>query len=462
MSDERGRFEFTDAPSIEGALLLASHEGFGSLAQPAPDVSDRALELVLRRPVVGAGMLAGEVVDERGRPAAARARLAGPLRAGAERRARRVRAEAARGRRARRMDRGQGSHQPAIEAASAAVKSGHPAPDEFVVLELGPPPLSISGRVLDDAGRPQAGLKVFVSDPTFFGAFDEVPIHVEGVLAGAATRADLEQAMAKAPAGQRARGLAAEHFERFWTFARTDADGAFELKGLLDRNYRLAALDPGSLLRVDSEPIPAGTQDAVLRLPADAYLHDVRGQVLTKAGAPVAGVEVSPHLEVLTVHIDEHSWSSFDVDSKSVLTDADGRFAFERLPRERVYLAFSGEDILPLEWARREQGGIAAVAGKALDHIVVRVALRYHFQVEVAPDVADQLRVLDAQGKTVMINVFEGSSKMSTDAMALTDGRSKVMVVGEDARTLVLSKAGEEVSRVPLKLVQGEMNLVRL
>ncbi len=50
---------------------------------------------------------------------------------------------------------------------------------------------------------------------------------------------------------------------------------------------------------------------------------------------------------------------------------------------------------------------------------------------------------------------------MSTDSLRLVQGRSKVMVVGEEARTLVLSKEGSEVRRVPLALRHGELNLVR-
>jgi len=40
-------------------------------------------------------------------------------------------------------------------------------------------------------------------------------------------------------------------------------------------------------------------------------------------------------------------------------------------------------------------------------------------------------------------------------------GRSKTLAVASDARTLVLSKCGKEVMRIPLDLVPGQLNLIQ-
>ena len=461
-SDERGHFEFADAPRVEGAKLEVSLEGYAPIAMDAPDVSDRALEIVLRRPDLAPGMLAGLVVDEHGeRVAGARVSLGSNALTQTDEHGAFTLQIPKDGDRKRWIAVKPG-HQPAMQSASSAVQSGQVDASESVVLRLGPPPLSISGRVVDDENRPRAGFKVFVADPTFFGAADEVPAHVEGLLAGAPARAELEKRMASAPQGTDPEELLKNSSSVFWTFVVTDAQGRFTIVGLLDRMYRVAALDPETLLRVESEPMPAGVQDALIRLPKSPYLVNVRGKVVSSAGKPLAGVTLTPNHDVMTVQIDEHSWSTFDVGSKPVITDAEGRFAFDKLPREKVYLKVTGDDILPIDWGRKEAGGIEAAAHAKLAEIVITATLRYHFRVELAPDLADEMRVVDADGRPVMINVFEGHSSMTTDSLALVGGRSKVMVVGEEARTLVLSKEKKEVRRLPLELVAGEVNVVRM
>jgi RNA polymerase sigma-70 factor (ECF subfamily) len=460
-SDAQGRFELSDAPRIDSAKLQVALDGYVPVSQPAPDVSDHALEIVLRRPERRPGMVAGQVVDERGRLVpGARVTL---------------------GRQALVISDDNGAfaieiptqgaktpwiavkegHQPAIQDASAVVQSGRADEGEFVRLQLGPAPLSISGRVVDDEDRPQGGFKVFVADPTFFGAFDEVPTHVEGMLVGAAVRADLEKLMANAPEGRQPEDLLKDTSSVFWTFVRTDAGGRFKIEGLLDRAYRVAALDPSTLLRVETEPISAGRSNVSIRLPKNPYLENVRGRVMTNGGQPVAGVTLSPNHDVMTVQIDEHSRSTFGINSQPVVTDAEGRFSFARLPREKVYLKITSDGILPLDWGRKDAGGIEAAAHGKLDEIVIHVALRHHFQVEIAPETADEVRVVDTDGHEVPIHVFEGNSSMRVDTIKLVGGRSKVLVVGEEARTLVLLKEKKEVRRVPLVLVQGEMNVVR-
>ncbi len=353
-------------------------------------------------------------------------------------------------------------HQPAIQPASEAVQSGRADEGEFVLLRLGPAPLAISGRVLDADDLPQAGFKVFLVDPTFFAQVDELPAHVEGMLANAATRADIERILASAPEGTDPEEMLKDTSTVFWTFVKTDARGRFTIEGLLARAYRLAAMDPATLLRFESEPIHAGRNDALIRIPRNAYFENVRGKVVTRAGEPLAGVLVMPMADAMNVQVSEGSWSTFTVGSKPVATDAEGRFEFKRLSRENMYLKFGGDDILPLDWGRKQAGGIEAAAKGELDKIVIQVALRYHLQIQVDPDEADEVRILGADGQGLAINVFEGNMSMSSDSVELAQGRSKVLVVGDDARTLVLLKAKQEVRRAPLALVRGGVNIVQL
>ena len=54
------------------------------------------------------------------------------------------------------------------------------------------------------------------------------------------------------------------------------------------------------------------------------------------------------------------------------------------------------------------------------------------------------------------------SSVSSSGGLDLAGGRSEVVYGDERARTLVLSKARAEVRRVPIRLIPGELQLLRL
>jgi hypothetical protein len=127
-----------------------------------------------------------------------------------------------------------------------------------------------------------------------------------------------------------------------------------------------------------------------------------------------------------------------------------------------VYFKVSGEDILPLDWGRKHPGGIAALAHDKLDQIVIEVDLRYHVQVEIAPDLADEVRAEDARGGPVLINVFEGNTTMTTDSVRLVDGRSKVMVVAVGMpRRWVLEGQGRSRPHAADASWRGELNVLR-
>ncbi len=455
-----GSFRFADAPRLEGATLEVSLTGFRRTLEAAPLANSPALELVLPPIDAQPGMVYGEVLGPAGAPVAgARITL---------------------GHRSLTLSDAHGQFhlelpkdgardpwialapgfQPAIESASAAVQSGQADPGELVVLRLGPPPLAIRGRVLDSDGNPQSGWRVFLADPTFFGALDEVPAHVEGLLAGSAGRREIEKQMAGAPEGADPSELLRNLSTVFWTFAVTDSGGNFTLEGLLDRNYRLAVLDPRSLLRFESDPIAAGTLDARVRVPAAGFVEDVRGRVLSTAGRPVPGVTVTPGVDVLRVQIDAHSVSSFGFPAPAVVTDAEGRFHFARLPRLEATLELKGDDIVPAEWGN--DGGIGKALGDGRHEVEIRVELSFHVQLEFEPGSADELQVFDAAGKRLAVHLFEGTNSISTDSLQLEGGHSKIFVVGENAATLLLRKAGEDVRRVPLALVPGQLNRLQL
>ena len=72
------------------------------------------------------------------------------------------------------------------------------------------------------------------------------------------------------------------------------------------------------------------------------------------------------------------------------------------------------------------------------------------------------MAALDGEGRPVVLNVFEGRGRTSTDELPLAEGRSPVFVVPDTAAVLVLRKGGVEVAREPLNLRAGDVNTLRL
>lgn len=245
------------------------------------------------------------------------------------------------------------------------------------------------------------------------------------------------------------------------SFEKTDADGRFRLRGLLEREYQLSAMDPDTLQRIDAGSFPAGSEGVLIRFP-HAEDRALVGRVVSASGAPVHGVSVVPRCDVITARLDEHSWSTVHGQIRAAVTGADGRFELHRIPERGVYLALESETSLPTEVGRNEPGGIRALAKGHDGELVIQVELQRHLQVELAAgELVDELSVLDEAGERMRIHAFQGIARFESDAYPLREGRSDVLVVSERARTLVLSRLGAEVKRVPLVLVDDVLNVVR-
>jgi hypothetical protein len=86
-----------------------------------------------------------------------------------------------------------------------------------------------------------------------------------------------------------------------------------------------------------------------------------------------------------------------------------------------------------------------------------------HLQVELDAPLAraDELRVLDGNGKAVLLRIMRDETAHADWKAAIVDGRSQVLSLSEDGKTVVLYKAGAEVSRLPVALRAGEVATVR-
>lgn len=301
-----------------------------------------------------------------------------------------------------------------------------------LVLQLGGSPLAIEGKLLDSEGEPVPNAKVELLDRTDFGAI-EVPGRV------GMSRAGYVEPLLRGEVDSEV--------------VRTDASGRFRIEGLLPRAYRLGVFLSERLLYQEHGPIEAGREGVVLELNTEALLERVAGRVIGKSGDPIANLRIVPMRERSSP-----GKTPFDrfVSGTGKSTDAEGRFSFEDLPSGLSHFSVSGSAVglgktLPIP------------AGADLEQLELVVPLRCRVQVELStPDRANEFVLLDAQGSALMIGVFHGDFAYSSERGTLSQGRSEIVSVGEDARTIVLYSGGQEIERVPVELSPLDVNRLQL
>lgn len=449
-SDARGAFAFPRAPAVGGSVLATVAEGFRPDQRSLPGYADTALSIVLERPHLDDHVLEGIVLGPQGTAVEGARVVLGPS----------VVTTARDGLFALPL-----TDDPA--SLLRALKPGYlpagllaaPEPDEhgrlwpaFVTLQLGGPTLALSGRVVDEDGGALAGIRAWLADSTYLGVLDGVPTQVENLLAGSPSAAEIEREEDLSP---ELRGRDVPSL--FWTWAQTDGEGRFRIEGLVERDYRLKAMDIQTLALVEDGPFRAGSDGVRLVLPT-RDVRTVAGRVVTRSGKPLADVRVAvarTAMEVTYAGKYGTTRSSRGMPGTSTVTGEDGRFELDGVPPAGVFVTFVGDSILP---DYRELA--AGVDASALE---VVVDVRCHFQVELDEPFAraDRLAILDAGGEPMELSILRGDDEESGPTMPLSQGRSVVIAVGETAATLVLYRGREEVERYPIVLAEKTLNLLR-
>lgn len=312
----------------------------------------------------------------------------------------------------------------------------HMARDETWLLELGGPPLSIEGRVVDSDGQPVAGANVYLIDTQPFGA-----VEVEIGNTSQVSDQSIEQFLAGASIYQ--------------PRCDTDANGAFLFDGLQAREYRVDIGMHDIPATGTSAPIRAGSKGVEVVLDTSGPRADLAGRVVDRGGEPISGARV--HVAVT------RQGSEDFIGGPSQLTDASGRFAFQRVRGSQFRLQVEAADIVaePLE----------VLPGARFDELVITVARRAYVQVDLGErrELADAARFLDAGGETIALLVtrttLADGIATSTQGLALAlpivAGRSDVGSTAECDCTCVLSKGGVEVARIPVRLRGTGVTIVR-
>jgi len=338
-------------------------------------------------------------------------------------------------------------HQPAKLVATVDPDSGERVWPDPLQLQLGPAPRTLGGLVTDAEGSPLPHMKVWLADPTVLvrepidPRFQNVELSRDQP---GATRwfTLVENTLAGAP-------------DEHWHAVMTDAEGRFDIGGLLDRDYMLAAMNPWTLARTRSEPLTAGRDDVVLVLDGGDLINELTGHVVDRFGGPVAGVYLVMRADAFSA-----SGTTFIETRSGAVTAEDGAFTLRGVPREGVYLRAAGEHVIPTVHGRDADG--MARLGEEPGGLRFVVPLRLDVQVALAdPDEADRLVVLDAAGEVLPLASYSFGRRASRGGAPITDGRSTIFAVSDAAATLVLSRDGIEVRREPLRLNAGGLNTIR-
>lgn len=309
----------------------------------------------------------------------------------------------------------------------------------FIELTLGGEPLQLSGRVLDSNGEPRSGIQVWIGDPTLFGVIDGETSFSENLQ----SRQDMGP-------------------NSMWQYVRTDERGWFAIDGLADRAYQLEAMDPATLLRVQSAPIQAGENNVELILPTADVFPSLRGKVVDSHGRGVPDVQIEISCDAMRATYREGSYATRHATASAgaALSQADGSFELTNVPLRLAYLTLNGSGIIPLSYGRDVELE-DLVQGKPTE-LEILVQRRCHMQVELAdPAEATSIALLDEHGERLIIHWIQGGRTRSMRQFSLQNGRTGALAVSDAGRTLVLYRGTSEVRRVPVELIAGELVLLQ-
>jgi hypothetical protein len=103
-----------------------------------------------------------------------------------------------------------------------------------------------------------------------------------------------------------------------------------------------------------------------------------------------------------------------------------------------------------------------AACGPAADlRVVAPVSTKVRIVATAATREADSAAFLGADGGKIAATITHGNQAWGAKDIALVDGQSEVVVVPDDAVTLVLFKQGKETLRLPVALTPERLHELR-
>ncbi|MEO6710422.1 MAG: carboxypeptidase-like regulatory domain-containing protein, partial [Planctomycetota bacterium] len=463
LSDADGRFKLPKAPLLDGAMLGTVLEGYAASQIPEPAMADTAISIVMERPKISlAGALRGRVVDQHGSPVA-EARVFLGLASTTSDAEGKFGITLARAVSSDRITAIKAGFLPGSVERPRAPRENDSGWPELVEVRLPGSALSLAGIVVDSEDRPLRGVRVWIADPTAIGAIGKMPAFAENLMVGAPVPPQALESEARAPAAD------GDNFNdyympvtpssAFWHWVLSDEQGHFEIGGLAERRYRLRLMDPKTLFATTTEEFRAGDGSVRVEMPAADFIPKLSGRVLDDHGEAIRGVEVELTAEAVGVRsrvFGGRVYVTVRAPRETAISDLDGHFEFEDVPRAGMQITLSSEQIVPLEL------DVASLANPAGCAIEVHTRCSLEVLVSSKDVLADEVGVRDGDGKPIDLMVIARGSTNAYTSMPLVDGRSGVFSTSSAARTIVLLKDGEVVRSSPIRLRSDGPNLVEL
>lgn len=391
-TDAQGRYLVRRA--LAQGLLQVAHDGFATVQVGVGNAREQRLDVVLTRHApADRRELDGTIADTGGRPIAGAQVWFGRQTTRSDRQGRFVLA----------------ADEPKPEQALTVLAPGF-APlqrDRFgtqlladrragrdVLLVLAPAAPPLLGVVRSASGAPLAGALVRLVDATLL---------------------DLSFQSVEARLGD------------FDSAVTTDADGRFVLRGLVDRSYRVRAIDPSTGASREATARP-GASELLLQLPA---VRSVRGQLRSGDG-DLTGFTVEVGF---VLHVTKGGGTQIE-NARAVACSRDGRFALPSVPREGAWLAVrrsgSLRAMLPVEAA--ERGDVVIdLAGPRWLQLVGSSAPR-------APTIEFEAR--DGRRSPALAN--------GKEARLQADGSAPPLAIPADAIAVWIGAGSSDALRLPL------------
>ncbi|MBL8859968.1 MAG: carboxypeptidase regulatory-like domain-containing protein [Planctomycetes bacterium] len=426
LTNDDGTFSLPHAIRVDGVRITVRLYGYETLDIPQPTTPTSDLRLVVKRSIeLPRPTISGVVKRANGEPAAkaivffAGVQVAADLQGAFSFRMPRFHSEIGD------LIAVETGTQAGSIAALAQLVAADPDSAQRIQIVLGPPALSIEGTVMDADGAPLAGWRVALVDGSHGGDPTSNPRTFEALAAGFYGYGPCE--------------------------ITTSAAGRFEIDGLFDRDYRLRAFDPKSMVNVESHPIRAGTRGVDLIIPKGTSVAHVSGHVVSKTGTPLNDVTVT-----LLPHLDSNGRPTMYAGSGSVKTRPDGTFDFEHVPRAGVDFTLAGTSVIPTRHAVEDMDlatTVTLVANRRCD-----------FRVEGMPinGAGHALGALDSRGAQTPVSTFDwGMFSTSDFIQAVSTSSTRVYSVGENAVEFVLYGPEQQViGKRPVQLSPERVTLV--
>lgn len=236
----------------------------------------------------------------------------------------------------------------------------------------------------------------------------------------------------------------------------TDGEGRFVFPTLDGgRAYLLCAISPCAQVARIAGPFTPGGSEVTVAIDRDGEFPVIEGWIRNPTGLPIEGVKVSARVHSSRI-VSRTGSNGSSWDGDSAITDEEGHFRLEGVPREGGFLSVQGVGERVIENKDFPLGDLDP--GVELDLRVTRL-LPVRFEVGDAlppPGVRDiervvYVRALDHEGNELSMSWFSGTSRMSSNPVDLRNVHTNHVYVSERAVAAELIRLDQRRERIVLQ-----------